>query len=89
MGKQKKANPGTYQITLTGNALGNIDEIAGYIAFINHQPMNAIKVGDAIMAAIENWKCAFSLQGMRRAENKIENVQACDLFILVNYLQSN
>ncbi|MCD6013477.1 MAG: hypothetical protein K0Q79_3339 [Flavipsychrobacter sp.] len=53
MGKQEKANTGTYQIVLTDNALGNIDEITGYIAFINHEPMNAIKVGDAIMAAIE------------------------------------
>jgi hypothetical protein len=26
----------------------NIDEITGYIAFINHQTMNAIKVGDAL-----------------------------------------
>ena len=50
MGKQKKATAKTWKITLSTNALQNIDEITGYIAFINHQPLNAIKVGDRIFA---------------------------------------
>lgn len=53
MGKQKKATPKTYQVRISNNALHNIDEITGYIAFINHQPLNAIKVGDAIFATID------------------------------------
>ena len=52
MGKQKKATSATYQVRISENAIKNIDEITGYIAFINHEPMNAIKVGDSIMEAI-------------------------------------
>lgn len=53
MGKQEKATSKAYQVTISANALQNIDEITGYIAFINHQPLNAIKVGDAFFATID------------------------------------
>ena len=53
MGGQKKATQEPYRIRITENALKNIDEITGYIAFICHQPFNAIKVGDAIYEAFE------------------------------------
>ena len=52
MDKQADATATTYQIRLSENAIQNIDEITGYIAFINHQPMNVIKVGDAFFEAI-------------------------------------
>ena len=52
MGKQKKATPTAYQLRISTNALKNIDEITGYIAFVNFQPLNAIKVGDAIFSVI-------------------------------------
>jgi hypothetical protein len=47
MDEQTEAITTTYQIRLSENAGHNIDEITGYIAFINHQPLNTIKVGDA------------------------------------------
>lgn len=53
MGKQKKTIAKTYQVRISDNALKNIDEITGYIAFIKHEPVSAIKVGDAIINAIE------------------------------------
>ena len=53
MGQQKKATPKAYEIRISTNALQNIDEITGYIAFINHQPLNAIKVGDEIFKTID------------------------------------
>jgi plasmid stabilization system protein ParE len=53
MGRKEKATPKAYKVRVSTNALQNIDEITGYIAFINHQPMNAIKVGDAIFATID------------------------------------
>jgi plasmid stabilization system protein ParE len=53
MGIQKKTTTTTYQVRVTANALQNIDEITGYIAFVNQQPLNAIKVGDAIFSTIE------------------------------------
>lgn len=52
MGRKEKAAPKAYQVRISTNALQNIDEITGYIAFINHQPLNAIKVGDAILAQL-------------------------------------
>ena len=42
-----------YTVVLSEIAIRNIDEITGYIAFINHQPGNAIKVGDAIFETID------------------------------------
>jgi plasmid stabilization system protein ParE len=53
MDEQKKAIAKTYKVRVTSNALHNIDEITGYIAFINQQPLNAIKVGDAIFETID------------------------------------
>ena len=53
MGKQKKATPETYQVRIADNALRNIDEITGYISFINLEPHNAIKVGDEIISTIK------------------------------------
>jgi plasmid stabilization system protein ParE len=53
MGRKEKAAPKAYQVRISTNALQNIDEITGYIAFINHQPLNAIKIGDAIFATID------------------------------------
>ncbi len=43
----------TYKVNLSHNALGNIDDITTYIAFTNHQPLNAIKVVDGIFETIE------------------------------------
>ncbi|MEI8279018.1 MAG: type II toxin-antitoxin system RelE/ParE family toxin [Bacteroidota bacterium] len=53
MGKQLKENTKDYEVKLSTYALHNIDEITGYIAFIDHQPINAIKVGNAIFDTIE------------------------------------
>ncbi|MBS1585293.1 MAG: hypothetical protein JSS82_07055 [Bacteroidetes bacterium] len=49
MAREKKA---TFEVKLTSNALHNIDEITGYIAFVKQQPLNAVKVGDAIFETI-------------------------------------
>ncbi|MBL7692286.1 MAG: type II toxin-antitoxin system RelE/ParE family toxin [Flavipsychrobacter sp.] len=53
MGKQKKTTSGPYEVRISVNALLNIDEITGYIAFIAHSPQNAIKAGDAILETID------------------------------------
>lgn len=37
MDRQKKATPKSFQVRISAQALGNIDEITGYIAFINGQ----------------------------------------------------
>jgi plasmid stabilization system protein ParE len=54
MGLQEKATPKSYEVRVSANALQNIEEITGYIAFVNQQPLNAMKVGDAIFATIDH-----------------------------------
>jgi hypothetical protein len=53
MGGQKKATSKAYQVRLSLNAIQNIDEITGYLAFINHQPLSAINVGNAFFETID------------------------------------
>jgi plasmid stabilization system protein ParE len=53
MGQQKKAIAEAYEVRISDNALKNIDEITGYITFINKEPLNAVKVGDAIFRTID------------------------------------
>ncbi|MCY7311941.1 MAG: type II toxin-antitoxin system RelE/ParE family toxin [Chitinophagaceae bacterium] len=53
MGKQTKTIATAYKVRLSDNAVHNIDEITSYIAIVNHQPMNAVKVGDALFATID------------------------------------
>jgi plasmid stabilization system protein ParE len=52
MGRQKKTASVAYEVRISNNALKNIDEIAGYIAFVNRQPLNAVKVGDVLYKII-------------------------------------
>ena len=53
MDRQKKAVSENYRVRISENVIKNLDEITGYIAFINREPINAVKVGDAIIATIE------------------------------------
>lgn len=56
MGNTEKTIATAYKVTLTDNALFNIEEITGYITFINHQPLNTIIVGEAIFETIDRIK---------------------------------
>lgn len=47
MAKQKKAIDASREVRISENALQNIDEITGYIAFVKQEPLSAVKVGDA------------------------------------------
>ncbi len=53
MGNTKEKAPKTYSLRVTESALQNIDDITGYIAYIKHQPLNAIRVGDNIFETID------------------------------------
>ena len=52
MAVPKEKAPAAYKVRITDNARQDIDYITGYIAFINHQPLNSIRVGDAIFDTI-------------------------------------
>ena len=53
MGRTKEEAPKTYSLRVTEHALQNIDNITGYIAYIWHEPLNAIHVGDEIVKTID------------------------------------
>jgi len=53
MGNTKEKAPKAYSLRITENALQNIDDITGYIAYIKHQPLNAIRIGDKIFETID------------------------------------
>ena len=53
MGHTEEKAPEAYSLRISNNALQNIDDITGYIAYIKHQPLTAIRVGDKIFQAID------------------------------------
>ena len=54
MVKSEEEDPKTYSLRVTEHALQNIDNITGYIAYIRHEPLNAIRVGDEIIKTIDH-----------------------------------
>jgi len=80
MDRPKGAIGAAYQVRLSENAIQNIDEITGYIAFINHQPLNAIRVGDAIFKAIDKIErnpYAFKECGLIPTKSKMYRQKLC------------
>jgi len=49
MGRTKENAPKTYSLRVTEHAFQNIDYITGYIAYIRHEPLNAIRIGDEFL----------------------------------------
>jgi hypothetical protein len=59
MGRTKEEASKAYSLRVTDHALQNIDNITGYIAYIRHQPSNAIRIGDDIFKTIDLAKRRF------------------------------
>ena len=53
MGHTEEKAPEAYSLRISDNALQNIDDITGYIAYIKHQPLTAIRIGDKIFQTID------------------------------------
>ncbi len=53
MGRAKEEARKAYSLRVTENALQDLDNITGYIAYIKHEPLNAIRVGDEILKTID------------------------------------
>ncbi|MDQ3842387.1 MAG: hypothetical protein M3342_00020 [Bacteroidota bacterium] len=66
MAKKKKEASETYQVKISINALQNIDEITGYIAFIEQQSSNATKVEDALFDTLTESGRILMLSGNRK-----------------------
>jgi plasmid stabilization system protein ParE len=48
MGTEKTTDTKTYSLTIKASYYQNIEQIVDYIAFVQKQPLNALKVGDGI-----------------------------------------
>ena len=86
MGSTKKETPKTYSIRITDNALQNIDDITGYIAFIKYQPLNAIRVGDKIFETTDHIKknpLAFRECEEIPTKNKIYRKAVCMSWLII------
>jgi plasmid stabilization system protein ParE len=53
MGRTKEDAPKTYSLRVTEHAFQNIDNITGYIAYIRHEPLNAIRIGDELLKTFD------------------------------------
>src|SRR5664279_3007904 len=53
MGKKEKTSIKTHQVRILEEAFSDIDQIADFIANINQQPLNAVKVTEAIFETIK------------------------------------
>ena len=80
MGNTKKEAPKNYSLRVSENVLRNINEITGYIAYIKHQPLNAIRVGDKIfetLSRIEKNPLAFRECEVIPTKTKIYRKAVC------------
>ncbi len=53
MGKKENETPKSFRLSISLAALGDLDEITDFIAYVNRQLLNAVKVGDVIFDTIE------------------------------------
>jgi len=53
MVRSEEETPKSYSLRITEHAFQNIDHITGYIAFVKHEPISAIRVGDQIFKTID------------------------------------
>lgn len=89
-GKKRKTK-NSYTLRITENAYQNIDDIAEYLAYIQHQPLNAIKVIDAIFLMFE--KIAFNPYQFKECQElktstKIYRMVACKNWLIIYKIKS-
>ena len=86
MGRSKEEAPKSYSLRVTEHALQDIDNITGYIAYIMHEPLNAIRVGDEILKTfnhIENNPFAFRECEEIPTINKIYRKAVCLSWLII------
>ena len=49
MGTETETNPKSYTLIIKKTFYNNLDQIVNYIAFVQKEPLNAVKVGDGII----------------------------------------
>ncbi len=92
MGNTKEKTPKTYSLKVTDNALQNLNDITGYIAYIKHQPLNAISIGDKILITINRIeKNPFSFRECEEitTKNKIYRKAVCLSWLIIYKIKSS
>jgi len=86
MGNTKNENSEVYSLRISKHAFQNIDHITGYIAYIKHQPINAIHVGEEIFKTIERIEknpLAFRECAEIPTQNKIYRKAICLSWLII------
>lgn len=92
MAKQKKGIAKTNQVRVSNNAIKNLNEITGYIAFVNQAPLNAINVGDAFFTLfdrIEQNPFAFKECPELLTKTKIYRQAVCNSWLVIYKITNN
>jgi plasmid stabilization system protein ParE len=86
MGRKKEEDSKAYSLRVTEHASQNIDNIIGYIAYIRHEPLNAIRVGDEIFKTIDRIQknpLAFRACEEIPTKNKIYRKAVCLSWLII------
>lgn len=92
MGNPKEKAPKAYSLRISDGALQNIDDITGYIAYIRHQPLNAIRVGDKILQTIDRIELnplAFRECGEIPTKTKIYRKAVCMSWLIIYKIKAS
>lgn len=92
MGQAKERIKEHFSLRISDNAIQNIDDITRYIAFIKHQPLNAIRVGDKIyqtISNIENNPLAFRECEEIPTKHKIYRKAVCMSWVIIYKIKAN
>lgn len=91
MGSKKTEDQASRKVKVSLQALRDIDSITGYIAFVNHQPENAIRVGDKIFETIHKiGKNPFAFRECEEipTKNKSYRKAVCQSWLIIYKIKS-
>jgi len=92
MVKSKEETPKSYSVRITDHAFHNIDHITGYIAYIKHEPISAIRVGDQIFKTIDRIEknpLAFRESQGIPTKNKIYRQAICLSWLIIYKIKAS
>jgi plasmid stabilization system protein ParE len=86
MDRSKEEAPKTLSLKITEQALQNIDQITGYIAFAKHEPLSAVRVGEMLFKTIDRIeKNPYAFRECREipSKNKIYRQAFCLSWLII------
>jgi plasmid stabilization system protein ParE len=92
MGSKKEKTARTYSVKISENAYQDIDDIAEYIAHINQQPLNSIRVVDAIFDTIQRIRLhplAYKECAGLESKSKMYRKAICKSWLIIYRVQNS